>query len=974
MWFISNTNLPITPTIFNNSCIATVLKPNTTLTDSGLITRLFDSSTTVINSSSVTPIPNTTTSITEIPAYEITIPPGISSPIVIIAPGSTINIPSTVSNPVPVNINRHNETFINVNNPINPSTIYNEKFINVNNPINRVNNLFRPAKNVNNPVSGEFVVIGRKVKLYSNTQIVNVTYPGHKTTQSLGIPLISGLTGLPVLGDINITDSWQDHPSASMTLVTNINNISNFRQRFVLGSPFHIDRFEFIVTSYSEDLHTGDDIASISIGLRGKWEIYVNQTIPIIESSATGGLDPECAVSGNGLSTVSILNSNNSTGYVTYLPLTSLVKRIGASVIGINFNIKVDRHNFNATTTISNELSNYLDINGSFIDYSNPGNIKVTKLDSVATLNIHDGDLKAGTSFSTSINRNPPKPTSSSSGTLNNQIRYNSLVPATITTSAYGITTENISIIAHPLIYNFTTPDTFEKNGERIIDEPTKLSFDRYIFRKPVRKEYRAGDVNQGNPNSTPECPQQVKKLTNLDMNYDRSGVTKTVIDKVEEDGFPITEITSRYGFAYTAWDITKFVSSKQSRVPILEEDNPNNQWYLIEKTYKTYIYDEKTGYLLGYDINGKKLIRVKTEGEDLYTQKYNINIGSATPSARDTAKYNNLLFSYVPVYAAKRYLLASYADYYKQFESEDKFIKQCNRDGSSSWITNPNYIEPMFVMAESEEYSCYIEKDNPDNLVRQSSDPIQPPLSTGQETFNRTTLSILHSKNTNPGFVNDDESEDKYLTFTSNFTAQDPGFGSVTETTSTSESNGIPSPQSHKPPKHILEEPSKVRLHIVTPYHYVFWTTPYTGGYPRTGTYNFEKAKDILQVETAVLNQLRIDDIRNTLSSTCTVLYNTNIKSGDKVNVNVNGINCKRRITSVTHNIKIEGLDIHQIPHMTSNGTTLNMGIERDLLGLINRKEEGIPKPNNIILDVTKKGFTMGNLLDSSSYTRRGG
>lgn len=919
MWSISNNNLPISPTLFNNSCITTVLKENTaSLTNSGLVARIFD------NTSSI----------------------------------NAIAIPGLISDTYELNLD---------STPV---------------VIRTSNKVFTPAKDISTPVSGEFVYTDGKAVVYSNTPITNVSYQLRKKTKSLSIPLISGLAGLPVVGDINITDSWQDHPSAAMTLLTTINNIGKFRARFPLGSLFSIDRFEFVINSYNEELNTEDNIATISIGLRGKWDIYANQQIPLIETSATSGLDPECLITSSGLTTVGVRNSDNSKGFVTYLPLTKLAERVGANVSGINFNIKVDRSNFNATTTISNELNSYLDINSSFIDYSNPNSIVVKNLDNVSTFDIEDGDLKDGTTFTTSINRNPPKPTTPVYRNLTKQINYNALVPTTITTPIYTTIVEDTSIIQKPLIYNFVTPDNFLSTGKTIVDEPTRLNNDRYEFRKPVIKRYRIGDVNRDSPETDPICPENITALTNLDMNYDRSGVTKTVIDKVEEDGFPIMEITSRYGFAYTAWDITtQETVGLDAQVFTIYEPSPATYWKLIEQTVKTYIYDEQTGYLLGYDLTGKKLLRVKVEGEDLFTQQYNIALQeSETPSATDTAIYNNYLFSYVPVYGAKRYLLAQHRSYYKQFESEEKFIKKCNRDGSSSYVLNPNYVEPMFAIGESEEYSCYIQRDNPANIeVADSQDDIkvyQPPLSSGKECYNRTTLKILPSKNTvNASSILIDPTlgEDKYLTYSSNFEAQDPGFGTVTETTSDSESTGIPPIHTRKPPKYQIQEPAKEILKEVKPYRYVFWTEPYNGGYPRTGNYNFDKAKNITEVQNAVLNQLRIDDIRNTLTSSCTVLYNTNIKSGDKVNINVNGINCKRRVINATHNIQIEGLDVNQIPYMKSNGTSLTMGIERDLSGSINRKQEKIPKPTDNIFNVVNVSYELGSLLGSDLLNRRG-
>lgn len=903
MWTLTNTSLPTKAITFHNSPVVSVLKPATELTGSGLIATLLDQSLVEITVVEPGTIPDT---------YIIQLQEGGITPSVITTPEQT----------------------------------------------------FSPAKDITNPQSGEFITIEDTVIIFSNVVLTVVTYISAPPVNSLFIPQISGLEGLPILSNITINENFQDQPTASIQLVTSNRFINAIRSRFRNGSLFRLGKYDFIVNSYSEDLNTTDDTLACSISLRGKWDLYVNYPIPL--NNTTGLLsnnftDPECEI-----------------GYVKptskdYITINEIANKVGASISGINFSIKIsDKKDRNLTTTINSALGEYLDINGSFVDYSKRNAITIKKLNNVATWNYVDGNIISN--FNTSINRLPPLAVNGSYGTLSNSINYGGLVPSTITNRGNYFSNEDTSIIPTPTIYNFSTPDNFNNNGIVIEEEAARFIPPKFKAREPVIERYTTGDEQPLIP------PDTITKIETLDFNFDRSGVTKTSIFKVTEDGFPVTEIVRKYGFAYTAWDITSYKTIAGESVPYLFTSNPGHHWTLIEETSKNYVYDDDTGYLLGYTLNGRKLLRVAVEGDDLYTQQYQLNIGDEEPDPFDIAKYNTYLWKYVPIDAAKSYLLVQHKEYYKQFDSEEEYIKRCNKDGTSSYIPNPNFVHSMFSLAEGEEYAAYRIVGNPENLLREADEPEKPPLTTGQETYNRNVLKILPSKNTrsdigSPLGIDKAKGEDKYLTYTSTFTAQDPGFNAVSESTDDSESSGMPPVHTRKPPKYELIEPDKEELekNDEARFRYIFYTQPYTGGYPRTGSYNFTKAKDIREVRRAVLNQLTIDDIRGTLTSSMTVPYNSSIKTGDRVNIAVNGLVCRRRVVGITHNIVQDIDDKNRV--ITTATTTLQMGIDRVIN--ISDKKERIPKPNTTgnnrqftLIDNTT--FRLGSLLQSN-LPRRG-
>jgi hypothetical protein len=882
MFILTNTDLPELATTYYNSCINSILKQSTSLTNSGLISKLFS---------------NVTTTITTVTAgingtYELT----------------TDTLPDLITT---------------------------------------TNGTFTLAKDINNPVNGEFIYINNKVVIYSAVNLINVTVVSSPIVNSLRIPTINGLAGLPVLSNITISESFQDHPTASISLVTSVNYIAQVRSLFKMSSLFNLSKYQFVVNSYNEELSSDDDILRVNINLRGKWDNYVNYPIALNNTTDINNnfQDPECSIDATEIAKTK-----------KYVTINEVAAKSGARITGIEGTVIVDKSDNNATVTLGSLINEYLDINSAFVDYNKPDVIVCRKLNAVTIWTYYSFNILSN--FTTNINRTLPLPINGSYGVITNNILTSALVPTTITSRTSALTSEDISIIPYPTIYNYTTPDNFNDAGNIVIEEATKDIQSKFENRKPVKRTYIKGDLDAAT------CPSNITRLKTLDLNHDKSGVTKTIIDITEEDNNPISEVTRRYGFAYTSWNITLISGDK------VELDSAaTNWWTLIEETKTTYNYDNKTGYLLGYDLTGRKLIRANIEGDDRYTQEYQLAVNDGeTPSSADTATYNTYQFKFVRVTGAKRYELAQHRDYYRQFGQQSKFIKQCNKDGSSSYVEDPTYIEPMFVIAEAEQYSCFLSVDNPLNLERESDDPVEPPLTSGQETYNRTFLKILPSKNSakQQNFRSDYQGEDTYISYTSNFTSQDPGFRAVIEETSSSTNTGIPPVHTRKPPKYELIEPKKEEDKVTNNYRYVYWTTPYTGGYPRTGSYNFDKAKNINEVTAAVNNQLRIDDIRNTLTSTMTIPYNGSITTGDKVTVIFNGLQCRRRVVSITHSIIQESTDVGI---ETTAVTNLTMGIDRDIS--VSSKKEKIVKPVSPTpktpSDVYDKGFKLGSLLENT-------
>lgn len=857
--------------------------------------------------------------------------------------------------------NYTNYSFVDNNNGTYTISISEDPFL-----INTPEDTFIEAKDYNNPRNGEYLYNNGKITIYSDKKITNInviTKPsGIKSLRLFNIP--SFLYNLPIQGGFSISENFQDLPSASFVFITTRKNLNTYRSRLKTGSVINLFKYTFIINSYSEEIKQDTNEVVINISLRGIQEKYLNKPILLnenIQENYNSFLDPECQVNYN--------SSDNN--LVKYLNINTLASRVGTSVRGLSFKVKVPSDKSDSsTTTLNTELNKYLEIKQSFLDL-NGKDIIVKKINNIKQWTFTQNDLTS--SFSTTINSNPVNPIFNYGIFPEEQnINLNGLVPDIVNTTVLPTAfSENYNNIPYPTLMNATTPNLFNNAGVVLKPETTIQQEPKYKTKEIKRKYYTKGDPNPTIP------PDNVTRLNSLDFNFDRSGATKTEIFVAEENGSTVYEIIKKYGFAYKASDIYVFKNNPTEIDPNLDGD-PNDWWKLIEQIHTNYYYDEETGYLLGYDSSGARYLRHQVEDDELPTIELSraTELGEESLSQEEILTFNSYKFGWVPYYAAKRYFLVQHRDFYRNFQSDQKQIKKCLRDGTSIYVDNPLYVESMFALYESEEKQCFSYMSNPNNVGRESEDIILPLLITGEESYNRNYLEILPSQNTNPGFYRDPSlpEQDTYLTYTSNFSAQEPGFSTIVENTQVTENNGIPNTHTKKDSKYELIEPKEEEKKENATYRYIMWTDPYKGTYPRESEIFYEEAKNIQDVLDGVKFKLKIDDMRNSLTSSTSIPINLNISTGDVCTFNIDGINYKRRIISLNHNFIIDGIDKNGIPILLDGNTSLTLGIDRDIN--INYKQEKIPankpySPRNNNINITTKGFTLGSILPKRYRTR---
>lgn len=838
---------------------------------------------------------------------------------------------------------------------------------------------FTLASNPSNPQSGEFIFQNNQVLVYSNTPITTpvtlVTSPLNiKSFKVKNIPQF--LYNLPIQGGFSISHSFQDHPSSSFVFVTTRKNLALYRSRFKNGRIIELYNYAFRIISYTEEIIPDTNEVTISINLRGLQEFYTNRPTLLRDTVITTNeldFDPECSAFAEKFNEKNPININ----------IQKLAQKAGTNIIGISFNIPTPPDpNDDTTTTISAQLEQYLDIRESFVDYTNRNKIVVKKINEVKTWIFNENDLLS--SFSTNINSNPVNPIVDNNFVPEEiKLDLTSEIPNTITNinTNFNIN-EDLNNIPIPSLQNVVLSNYFTSTNKLFKEEQVLQKNRRYEKRTPEILFDKKGDLDIFT------IPDNISEIRDLTLNFDNGGVTKTLIETVTEDGITLTERTIRFGFCYTAYDIMKTgidPDTEENKI-YLETLTPLTYWKLIEDSTITYIYDKDTGYLLGYDQIGRRLLRYQVEDESLPTitiRQLDQDPQDREPlSLADQQRLKSYDFIYVPIYGAKRFLLAQHKDYYSDFQSQERQYKKCLPDGKSVWVDDPTFVDSMFVLAENEEKQCFNWIEHPDNILDSEElaelDPeevriFKPPLITGEESYNRNYIKILTSKNTrkSQGYTIDGYPEqDRYEQYTSNFSAQEPGFSTIVENTNFTTNNGIPSQHTRKPPKYELEETEEKNNKKEDLFKYIFYTKPYDGLYPRTGNISFDRATSLEEIEKGVKHKLKIEDMRNTLTSSVTVPFNLDYRCGDKVVININGIVFKRRILNLTHNFIIDGLTNEGIPNLLSDGTTLTLCIDRDI-EVYKRKERVLNKRYHEQILIINEEKILGTLLPKRNRTR---
>ena len=741
-------------------------------------------------------------------------------------------------------------------------------------------------------------------------------------------------TDLKLWGNVNISTSFESSPRVSMTLECDRDTYDEVYNYFTKEDAkitlFNVPyRVSYLNYQSNPRVINPKGRFVFNISLDSYWTKGLNTQIYLLNKS-----DKTCSYSN-----VEVVNfSESKKDKDDYeVSLSRLATKAGVKYKGLNHKISVDKQSTKASSTFNSLLQAESRKNESFIYIGK--SVELREWDRVSSHTLDDTTVieDAGVSYS-------------KQGT---QTKYD----------PYLLTWKN------------TEEDFTDTKG-----------IPKFIKKTPTTKTEESGDENYNTP------PNISGSIKTVDLTFDNSGPRKQKLKTVYEVGFKgekniLFEEVTTYGFEYVSKDHI-VANGDEAKFEIY---GPGSVWRQIEFQQTEYIYDKNTGYYLGNNITGWKRCRFRTESNALETWVLQQELAELEEGDEDFAEVlaflNAYLYRTVSVRGYTRYKLGQFRDYFNSYRHLLPYITfyYCDSQGNLQLgsVRDPNYIEPMFMIAEETMYSCFDRMENPENIALRreieeqaaANDPdaepitLLPPLTVGKDTQIRRRVqvsgdnSVLYQFDdiTNGGgriqtdlSIKSDIKEYGYTTFTTEYSAQDDGFRNSSENTQTELSSGEPGQHKAKPlyfynkdeiSKDSSQRTSGNRTRKKDDKEYLIYTDPFTDKEPVKGSISFDvdtKQKAFAAAKT----DLRIKRTLQEENLNLTTFFNPDFEVGDKVTVKYNDITYKCRILNINHNISILGynLDFKNIESVAN--TQLTLGVESFVN--LSLKERKIPKPSN--------------------------
>lgn len=635
----------------------------------------------------------------------------------------------------------------------------------------------QPGEFVHNPFTGTITVTPGPGFPFSTSTVVTAIGADHRLqSETVGtIPAIARQLG-PTLISLEWGLSLGEHPSGSLvvgatdaTLPALLNSFHYGAELTLLGIGFRCGQ-KSITTEKRRSLPGGGH--TVTIPLEGRWENYMERPYTwrsLGQLSGSGSPD-------------AIVRAERIQAQVDFADMAIAV---GARYLGPQITIQAPQDAApGESTTLATEFSDdWLRINGSVPDFDSPVAIRMKPIRTGREWNYRAVMVK-GESVSQNLGEVlRPAPFVLSPQALLPGIQ--AVLPETTTPlptpslreeagSGIVITWENVRVTGQ-----FSEPPPGAGDGA-----PTFSSSpgrDRWVQRRPEKETKIEGEENASSP------PTGAVRARSTSLNFDQSGPTKTRVESVSENGFLLVTTTWRYGYAMLGSEINT-------------NSTPAANWRLIEFTQRRRLVDRQTGYSFGWNTQGWKLARFKTEStEDPETADTELSA-----EERELYRYRR-----IPVVERERQLLRQFRTFYDDFDDSDQrgeIIKVTLPDGSESirYLRNPNYAEAFFVAAESKESVAFMSRPN--------LEPDTPPLISGSESYNRMIRHLYPGKKRifrgagreQPG----DRSPDRYAEYSVEFSSQDASYGNSLEDAKITDHEGRPPMADRRPPEFIREEP----------------------------------------------------------------------------------------------------------------------------------------------------------------------
>lgn len=729
--------------------------------------------------------------------------------------------------------------------------------------------IWRPATSVTSPAPGEFVFnpfTGTvTLTLGAGFQLV----AGQAITLVAAVATVASTIALPApvfarhvqLRDLSWSISLEGHPSGSLEIAANDFTLPAIKERLSKGTEFSLYGIGLrcgamrVATASRRDYPVGLHVVSIS--LEGKWENYADEPFPWRNLGEFSAAQSDAT-------------ADDEVVAATYT-LAEIAAAVGATYQGPVGVVPVPENaGPGESTTLAQELADFTRINGSVLDWGADA--------AIAFKPVTQGrvwDYRGATLVQDSLVQ---------------EVGANS-TPSTFTPSESLLLPE--PVVGLPAIVGTVdTPTLREEPGSGIVIEWENVQLTGQFSEAPaaddsedtlaggggrsrwVRRRREITTVAEGDTDAALP-PTGAVAVKDVSLNFDQSGPTKTLTTTTKEDGFVTLVEQWRYGYAFTAAEVTNADGEING--------SPSAWWALIEYTRKERQIDRaRTGYAYGWDTTGWRLARFKQETA---TDPETFGMDSNDP---ELPLYQ---FERVPITELERDLLIQHRDVYDNIDvsgQRGEIITYTLPDGSTgyTYLRNPNYAEPMLVSASSREMVSFIDRANPDGEDL-------PRLISGREEYSRMVRKpepgkrrVLRLGAGNPE-QQGDRTPDRYTDYSSQFTAQDGQYNNSLEDTKFQDYEGRPGEADRLPPEYTQEEPpegdggSSTTDEATTNRLYLL-----NSGSPTQTLgqqFNYPRAATLEQALTAIRTDATLENLEQGTSEQVTILWNPDIRPGDQ-------------------------------------------------------------------------------------------
>lgn len=714
-------------------------------------------------------------------------------------------------------------------------------------------------------------------------------------------------------------------------------------------------------------------LIKVSVSLGGKQENYLDRIVNLVPPGAVIDDNLDCL---GKITEAKFLASE----YPSSTTVQALASRSGTSFSGVSMNIDIPRDTpRNQGITFISKATEQVRQHGCFLRYSDYSGVRAINLDSVPTHSFTEKEVLSPISASIAGKKISTLGGAGSFGAL----PIGTVLPSVVQEPPQiAISSENQSI--YPFVHTYeprcSLSGRFEADEEKYLTESSQGSAQENAVpmwkrRERVIQEIPDGDLRPDIP------PANTGALKDLSNNFSSSGITKTYkLDKTI-DGLPQSQYLQRWGFAFLA---AQMYSNDEKTIP-----GARNVWQMIEEKTTTYLYDDQTGYQLGSDTVGWELTRFSEEtGKETVT----LNTGKEA----DLAKRKLYEYFKLPYRKQDRVLLEALRSYYVDIGFPPvEVYPVCLPNGKKTYraVFDPTYVEPFFAAVTTTHENSFKAIPDPDSTTAK---PL-PPKTTGKEAFFRKNVTVLASKTTTTSAEasfsahNDNRAEDSYNEYNSQFSSTDAGFSNSAENTNFTRQPNRPPIATKLPPLDERIEPENLAgKPQAEPILYNYYAeTSYdtfyrSGGIKSSGaastevvgsSLSYPAAKTLALAQAAARTEINISNIKDCLQESLAIPFSPQIKEGDRLNYTCNGTVRQRRVLSISHEVRFNGL-VGGVPIVTSPGSKVTLGLERKTnVTFSKEKQPPIPKADdgyNLKVFFVPDTYPMGEIQDPDMPTRR--